>query len=403
MTYSALYKLQSPTGFLFMINGLLNFPVWGIAIFTLVVTHITVTAVTLYLHRDATHRGLDLHPAVQHFFRFWLWLTTAMQTKEWVAIHRKHHAKCETDEDPHSPQMLGLRKVVLEGAELYRAEAKNAETLEKYGRGTPDDWLERNIYNRFQILGVSIMLVIDVLLFGALGLTVWAIQMINIPFLAAGVINGIGHYWGYRNFECKDAATNVMPWGIVMGGEELHNNHHAYPSSAKFALRRGEFDIGWFYISLLSVFDLAKVRRIAPEPSLDVERTHLDLDTVKAIIVARLHVLRDYAVQVTLPTVKTEIAQAGRKARALLVREVTLLDETAKHRLHELLEKSDKLRTVHEFRERLQKLWESSTHSNDKLVESFKHWCEEAEKSGIEALENFAQRLRGYRLAPVPA
>jgi len=386
-----------------LLNGFLNAPVWAIVLYALAVTHVTVTGVTLYLHRDATHRGLDLHPLVRHFFRFWLWMTTAMNTKEWVAIHRKHHAKCETEEDPHSPQVLGLKKVLLEGAELYRAEANNPETLEKFGRGTPEDWIERKVYSRFPILGVSLMLVINVALFGALGLTVWAIQMINIPVLAAGIINGIGHYFGYRNFECKDAATNVMPWGVVMGGEELHNNHHAYPSSAKFALRRGEFDIGWAYIKLLGLFGLAKVRRVAPTPAVNAERNHIDLDTVKAVIVARLHVLRDYTSHVTLPTVRSEIAEAGRKARVLFVREISLLDDKAKLKLNAMLEKNERLRTVHEFRERLQKLWESSTASNEKLVESFKHWCEEAEKSGIESLERFAQRLRGYQLQPMRA
>ena len=386
-----------------MINGLLNAPLWVIAIFTLVVTHVTVAGVTLYLHRDATHRGLDLHPIVRHFFRFWLWMTTAMNTKEWVAIHRKHHAKCETDDDPHSPQVLGLKKVLLEGAELYRAEAKNAETLEKFGRGTPEDWVERKVYSRFPILGVSLMLVIDVALFGALGLTVWAIQMITIPVLAAGVINGIGHYFGYRNFECKDAATNVMPWGMIMGGEELHNNHHAYPSSAKFALRKGEFDIGWVYIKLLGALGLAKVRRVAPMPAVDEERNHIDLETVKAVIMARLHVLRDYASHVTIPTMKLELSEAGNKVRKLLVREDSLLDDTARQNLNLLLEKNERLKVVHEFRMRLQKLWESSTLSNEKLVESFRHWCEEAEKSGVEALERFAQRLRGYHLQPMPA
>ncbi|HEX7028965.1 MAG TPA: fatty acid desaturase [Gammaproteobacteria bacterium] len=386
-----------------LLNGFLNAPVWAIVLYTVIVTHVTVTAVTLYLHRDATHRGLDLHPAVRHFFRFWLWMTTAMLTKDWVAVHRKHHAKCETDDDPHSPQILGLKKVLLEGAELYRNEANDPETLEKFGRGTPDDWIERNVYSKFPILGVSILMVINIALFGALGLTVWAIQMITIPVLAAGVINGIGHYFGYRNFECKDAATNVMPWGVIMGGEELHNNHHAYPSSAKFALRRGEFDIGWLYIKVLSALGLAKVRRVAPTPSVDAERGHLDLETVKAIIVARLHVLRDYASHVTLPTLKIEMAGTGDKVRKLFVRETSLLDDSAKQRLNLLLEKNERLKVVHEFRERLQKLWESSTLSNEKLVESFRHWCEEAEKSGVEALERFAQRLRGYQLQAMPA
>lgn len=384
--------------------GLLNLPWWGYILVTLGMVHITVTAVTLYLHRDQTHRGLDLHPAVQHFFRFWLWLTTAMKTKEWVAIHRKHHAHCETENDPHSPQILGLRKVLLEGAELYKAEAKNPETLEKYGRGTPEDWIERNLYSRFEILGVSILLVIDVVLMGAPGLTVWAIQMMAIPFLAAGIINGVGHFWGYRNFECKDAATNVMPWGVLMGGEELHNNHHAFPSSAKFALRPWEFDIGWVYIKGLEKFGLAKVRRVAPTPVLDAERRHVDLDAVKAIIVNRLHVLRDYTGHVMLPVLRNEMHAVGgavkRGTRKLLVREHSLLDEKARRHLSELLNRNHTLQTVYEFRLRLQKLWESSTASNERLVQNVKDWCAQAEATGIEALQNFAARLRTYSLQP---
>jgi fatty-acid desaturase len=386
-----------------MLNGLLNLPLWGVVVYTLLLAHVTVIGVTLYLHRDATHRGLDLHPVVRHFFRFWLWMTTAMNTKEWVAIHRKHHAKCETDEDPHSPVKMGLRKVLLEGAELYRTEANNAETLEKYGRGTPDDWVERTIYSRFPILGVSLMLFIDVMLLGALGLTVWALQMITIPVLAAGVINGLGHHTGYRNFECKDAARNVMPWGVIMGGEELHNNHHAFPSSAKFALRKYEFDIGWLYIRMLSAMGLASVRRVAPQPAREVVPGNLELDNVKAIIMARLYVLRDYANHVTLPELKAEMHAAGEKlcgkVRRVFVREPQLLDAESHHQLNLLLEKSERLAVVHEFRERLQRLWESSTASNDRLVQQFKEWVHEAEASGIESLQEFAQRLKGYRLA----
>lgn len=386
-----------------MLNGFLNLPVWGIIVITLVMAHVTVMAVTLYLHRDATHRGLDLHPAVRHFMRFWLWMTTAMQTKEWVAIHRKHHAKCETDEDPHSPVNKGLKKVLLEGAELYKIEAANPETLEKYGRGTPDDWVERNVYSRFPILGVSLMLFIDVALFGALGLTVWAAQMVTIPVLAAGVINGLGHHTGYRNFECKDAATNVLPWGVIMGGEELHNNHHAFPSSAKFAQRKYEFDIGWVYIQALSALGLAKVRRVAPTPVKNTLPGNLELDNVKSIILARLHVLREFTRNVTLPELKAEMHAAGDKLRGnvrkLFVREPSLLDERAHQQLNLVLQKNERLKTVHEFRMRLQRLWESSTASNDKLVQQFKEWVHEAETSGIESLQDFAQRLKGYRLA----
>ncbi|MDX1444087.1 MAG: fatty acid desaturase [Gammaproteobacteria bacterium] len=386
-----------------MLNGFLDLPLWGLAIVTLVMAHFTVMAVTLYLHRDATHRGLDLHPAVRHVMRFWLWMTTAMNTKEWVAIHRKHHARCETDDDPHSPVRKGLKKVLLEGAELYREEAANQETLEKYGRGTPEDWIERKVYSRFPILGVSLMLFIDVALFGALGLTVWAIQMITIPVLAAGVINGLGHHTGYRNFECKDAATNVLPWGVIMGGEELHNNHHAFPSSAKFALRKYEFDIGWVYIKALSALGLANVRRVAPTPAKNALPGNLDLDNVKAIILARLHVLRDYTRHVTLPELKAEMHAAGDKLRGnirkLFVREPSLLDEESHQHLNLVLEKNERLKTVHEFRLRLQRVWESSTASNEKLVQQFKDWVREAEASGIESLQAFAERLKGYRLA----
>lgn len=384
-----------------MIFGVLDLPLWGYVVLTAAFVHITVTAVTLYLHRDQTHRGVDLHPVVRHFFRFWLWLTTAMVTREWVAVHRKHHAKCETEEDPHSPQVMGLRKVLLQGAELYRAEADNPETVEKYGRGAPDDWIERNLYSRYRILGVSLMFFIDLVLLGAPGLTVWAIQMVAIPVLAAGVINGIGHYFGYRNFECKDAATNVVPWGLIMGGEELHNNHHAFPSSAKFALRPWEFDIGWFYLRVMRVLRLADIRRVAPKPSIG-ERQVPDLETVRAVVINRLHVLRDFSRQVIHPVLKDEIA-AGRdrwlaKARCLLVREHTLLDEHSRKRLHEVLDMSQTLATVYEARQRLQALWEGAAQSNERLLAEFRAWCAEAEASGVHALQEFARRLQGYSM-----
>ncbi|HWP94882.1 MAG TPA: fatty acid desaturase [Gammaproteobacteria bacterium] len=389
-----------------MIFGLLDLPWWGYIVVTLALCHVTVMAVTLYLHRDQTHRGLDLHPLVRHFFRFWLWLTTGIVTKEWVAIHRKHHAKCETAEDPHSPQILGLRKVLFQGAELYRAEAKNPETLDKYGRGTPDDWFERRLYTPHSLLGVAIMLVVDAVLFGAPGITIWAIQMMTIPFLAAGVINGVGHYWGYRNFECKDAATNVMPWGVIMGGEELHNNHHAFPSSAKFALYRWEFDIGWVYIRALERLGLATVRRVAPVPSIGRERPHMDLEAVRAVLVNRFHVLRDYTRSVLLPAWRAEARTAGdrllARARRLLVRDESLLDAAERARLGAVLARSDRLRTLYEFRRRLQALWESSTASNEELVARFREWCRHAELSGYETLGAFARRLKGYSLAPAP-
>ncbi|MGD8574285.1 MAG: fatty acid desaturase [Gammaproteobacteria bacterium] len=383
--------------------GLLDLPLWGYFLLTAVMVHVTVMGVTLYLHRDQTHRGLDLHPAIRNFFRLWLWMSTGMITKEWVAVHRKHHARCETEEDPHSPVVLGLRKVLLEGAELYRAEADNPETLEKYGRGTPDDWIERNIYERYTRLGVALMLVIDVVLLGLPGLTVWAVQMVAIPVLAAGVINGLGHAIGYRNFECRDAATNVLPWGVLMGGEELHNNHHAFPSSAKFNLRPWEFDIGWVYISVLSKLGLAKIRRVAPTPVIASERSHIDLETVRALVINRLHVLRDYSRHVMTPVFKQELRASGNRmlarARALLHREPRLLDEHAQNRLEQALAESQQLRTVYEFRQRLQALWETTAQNNERLVQQVKEWCVQAEQTGIHALEEFAQRVRKYSMA----
>jgi stearoyl-CoA desaturase (delta-9 desaturase) len=390
----------------FLAAGALSLPWWGIVLAALAMIFMTTLSVTLYLHRDQTHRGLDLHPLVSHPMRLWLWMTTGINTREWVAVHRKHHARCETEEDPHSPVVLGLKRVLLEGAELYQAEAKNPETVEKYGRGAPNDWIERKLYSRFGFVGIGSMLVIDILLFGAIGVTVWAAQMAAMPVMSAGVINGIGHYWGYRNFECKDAATNISPWGIWFGGEELHNNHHAYPSSAKFALRRGEFDVGWAVIRALERVGLAKVRRVAPVPA-HVEREHLDLEGVRAIIVARLHVLRDYTRTVTLPTLRAEWDGAPwrmwRRAKAALTRETMLLDDAARAHLDELIERSDMLKTVHAFRVRLTQLWESSSASNEKLVADFREWIHEAEQSGIDALEKFANRLRGYHVAPATA
>ncbi|HEX5864799.1 MAG TPA: fatty acid desaturase, partial [Casimicrobiaceae bacterium] len=279
----------------FVSQGLLPLPWWGYVVLTLALTHVTIAAVTIFLHRSQAHRGLDLHPVVSHFFRFWLWMTTGMITKEWVAIHRKHHARVETADDPHSPQTRGIRKVLLEGAELYRAESNNTETLEKYGAGTPDDWVERNVYSRFTWEGVGLMLMVDLVLCGPIGLTIWAVQMAWIPITAAGIVNGLGHYWGYRNFSSEDASRNVVPWGILIGGEELHNNHHAYGTSAKLSSRWFEFDLGWTYIRCLEALGLAKVRKIAPRIKFDREKLHVDLETLQSVITHRYAVLTSYA------------------------------------------------------------------------------------------------------------
>jgi stearoyl-CoA desaturase (delta-9 desaturase) len=385
--------------------GVLGLGFWGYVLATFLMVQLTIAGVTLYLHRDQTHRAVDLHPAVRHFFRLWLWMTTGQGTCEWVAVHRKHHARCETADDPHSPQIVGLRKVLFEGAELYRAETARPETLEKYGRGTPDDWLERNVYRRFSYTGVVLLAILDLVLFGVPAITIFAVQMMSIPFLAAGIINGVGHHTGYRNYECDDASRNVVPWGIFLGGEELHNNHHAFPSSARFSMRAWEFDIGWLFLKVLSFLGLAKVRRVAPRPVVAAERP-IDLATLRAIIVNRMHVLQEYTSKVTLPVFDNELTRPAcarfrgmlGSARRALVRRPSLLDEGAREKLAELLESSSALRTVHEFRERLSSLWEGAHVSNEGLIAQLKDWCSQAEASGIKSLQEFAARLRCYQL-----
>ena len=386
-------------------NGVLGFSVWGFIAVALVMTHITIVAVTVYLHRHQAHRALELHPIPSHFFRFWLWLTTGMVTKAWSAIHRKHHAKCETEEDPHSPQVLGIKKVFWEGSELYRKEAKNQETLNKYGHGSPDDWIERNIYTRHSRYGIVLMLIVDILLFGAAGISIWAVQMIWIPITAAGIINGVGHYWGYRNYEPEDASTNVSPWGILIGGEELHNNHHAFPGSAKLSSKPWEFDIGWFYIRVLEIMGLARVKKVAPEPVIMPGKQEADLETLRAVIVNRLHVLSHYCRDVIVPVFKDELDKVGspvERAKRLLVRDQSLMDDTAKKRLDSVLERSVALKTVYQHKLSLQKIWQRSNSTQETLLHSLEQWCKEAEATGIKRLQDFALSLRGYALG-VPA
>lgn len=382
--------------------GLVDLNFWGYALVAFLMVQFTFMGVTLYLHRDATHRSLDLHPALRHVFRFWLWMSSGIVTREWVAVHRKHHARCETPDDPHSPVIFGLKKVLLEGAELYQVAARDPEVVEKYGRGTPADWMERNVYLRHRNFGIVLMVLIDLLLFGIPGIIIIAVQMLANPLMAAGVINGLGHYAGYRNFECPDAARNVMPWGFLVAGEELHNNHHAFPSSAKFSIRRWEFDIGWLYIRVFRALGLARVIRIAPAPEIVPARKHIDLETVRAVIVNRMHVLRAYTRTVTLPVFREELREASgnlsRRVKNLLVRESVLLDDVAKSRLREVLARNQALRTVHDFRERLSVLWNGANMSNENLLQHLKEWIAQAEASGIKALQDFAESLRGYAL-----
>jgi len=383
--------------------GLLQLPWWGYVLVTLALTHITIAGVTIYLHRHSAHRALDLHPIVSHFFRFWMWLTTGMVTKEWTAVHRKHHAKVETPEDPHSPKIFGLRKVLLEGSELYRIGAADADTLAKYGHGTPDDWLERNLYSRHAVLGVELMMVIDLVLFGAVGLIVWAVQMAWIPFFAAGVINGVGHHSGYRNFQTEDTSTNIVPWGILIGGEELHNNHHAYGSSARLSNKWYEFDIGWLYIRILESIGLAQVRKVAPRLRIESGKAACDLQTLQAVITHRYDVVARFG-RSLMDTWKSELQ--GLKARGVTVdmamvkrwlqRDAKDLLAHERANLDEALGKSKVLATIYSMRQELSALWARSTASKEQLLQQLEDWCHRAEASGIASLREFSRTLRGY-------
>jgi stearoyl-CoA desaturase (delta-9 desaturase) len=389
--------------FQFLDGGLLDLSLWQLVVATLLLTHVTIAGVTIYLHRAQAHRALDLHPGVSHFFRAWLWLTTGMQTREWVSIHRKHHAKCETAEDPHSPQTRGLNKVLWEGAELYMAESQNAETLAKYSHGTPNDWAERNVYSRFTWHGCGVMLGLDLILFGAAGLAVWGVQMMWIPFLAAGVINGIGHFWGYRNFDAPDASTNIVPWGILIGGEELHNNHHTFPTSAKLSSKWYEFDIGWLYIRLMQSAGLARVLRLAPVPKVAEPKPLVDLDTLQAVVANRYDLLARYARELRrahkaeldrLPVKQRERLSPLR--RWLRKGDVNALPREAREMLAELLVQSRRMKTLVEMRAELAQTWSRSSGSREQMLAHLQDWIARAEASGNQTLQALALRIRSY-------
>ncbi len=388
-------------------NGFLDLSAWQLLAVTLVLTHVTIISVTVYLHRFSAHRALELHPALQHFFRFWLWLTTAQNTREWTAIHRKHHAKCETVDDPHSPVIKGLSVVLRRGAELYAEEASNEDTLRIYGKNCPDDWIERNLYSRHRLLGVGIMAVINLSLFGVLGMTVWAVQMMWIPVWAAGVVNGLGHAVGYRNFECRDAATNLSPWGILIGGEELHNNHHTYPNSAKLSVKPWEFDLGWAWIQLFSFLRLAKVQRVAPIAHRIKGKQQLDMDTAIAILNNRFQIMAQYRKLVIGPLVKQELDKADhsvrhlfRRAKRLLSRETSLLNSQHEQRIAAMLEQSQALKVIYEKRLALQQIWVRTSSNGHDMLAAMKEWVQEAEASGIQSLREFAEQLQSYSLRP---
>ena len=392
-----------------LFQGLLDLPWWGDLIVLAILTQITIAGVTLYLHRCQAHRALDLHPALCHFFRLWMWLTTGMITKEWAAIHRKHHAKCETAEDPHSPQVYGIGRVLFGGVFLYVRESHHPETMQRYGHGTPEDWLERTIYTPWHKLGIVLMAAADIALFGVVpGALMFGVQMAWIPFWAAGVINGIGHYWGYRRFHTQDASTNIVPVALWIGGEELHNNHHAFPTSAKFSVQWYEFDLGWLYIRLLSALGLAARKKLLPKVRLDPAKAEVDLQTLQAIATNRYEVLARYAKSMKLAW-DEEVAKlrdrqlladnATARRLRLWVTRGTARTRSELEAVARALETSPRLATWYEMREELARTWERSTLSTEQLVQQLRDWCDRAEASGIEALAEFSQRLRRYAAA----
>ncbi|WP_420008378.1 acyl-CoA desaturase [Xanthomonas sacchari] len=391
----------------FLGNGLLGVGWWGMLAVLLLFTQLTIFAVTLYLHRSQAHRGVDFHPLLAHFFRFWTWFTTSMITKEWVAIHRKHHAKVETEEDPHSPQTKGIARVFWRGVELYREARTQRGDIEQYGKGAPDDWIERHLYTPYANLGPVALFVVNFALFGLPGVALWALQMAWIPFWAAGVINGLGHWWGYRNFESADTSTNLTPWALWIGGEELHNNHHAFPSSARFSMRRWELDIGWIAIRALAALRLAKILRVAPTLDVRPNIAVPDADTLRALLSHRFQAMTDYQRNVFTPALKEEAAQAGAKLRKLLPRRLRkgLVDDgrwlkpDAREQLQRWVAQRPRMRTLVEHRARLAALLEARTHDASERLKHLQAWCHDAEASGIAALQAYAARLKGYALA----
>ncbi len=414
-----MFDLQSPlfdAAVQWLAVGLTDATWWQVLLYTLLTTHITIAAVTIYLHRNQAHRALDLHPAVAHFFRLWLWIGTGMITREWVSIHRKHHAKCETEEDPHSPQTRGIKTVLLRGAELYRAEAANADTVARYSHGTPNDWVERHVYSRFTWQGVGLMLVVNLALFGAIGAAVWAVQMLWIPITAAGVINGIGHYWGYRNFEAPDSSTNISPWGLIIGGEELHNNHHTYPTSAKFSVKPYEFDVGWVYISVMQRLGLAQVRKVPPKMQAGaVVKPAADHETLEALIANRYELMARYARDMRqackdeIATLKQRAQQGKARtsdlgdasalqvARRWLPRDADRVPAFARDALARARHSYPSLDKMVQMREELRQMWLNTGRSREQLAADLKDWCLRAEASGVEALRQFSLTLRAAR------
>jgi stearoyl-CoA desaturase (Delta-9 desaturase) len=388
-----------------LIYGLVRMPWWGYALVVYGGIQIMFLGITLFLHREQSHGALELHPILRHFFRFYLWFCSGTVTKEWVAVHRRHHAYSDQVGDPHSPVVFGLKKVVLEGYELYVEGARNKEILTNYGKGTPDDWIERNLYSRFPKLGIVLFCVTHVALFGIFSIIMVAIQLVAQPFFAAGIINGVGHHFGYRSYEMASTATNIIPWGLFIAGEELHNNHHAFPWSARFSLQKWEFDMGWLFITVFRAVGLCKVKRVAPRPHF-AKKAEVDTDTIQALFTNRMHVLRDYGRRVVKPVAR-EVARRERDSAEavtpswvskLLIRHPATLSEASHRSLKDLMTRHKELQAIQEFRERLMQLWNDANHA--RAVQQLKEWCAQAEASGIRALREFANSLPAYVRAP---
>lgn len=384
-----------------MLYGVLNLSFWTYVLVTLILGQLTLAATTLYLHRCQAHRAISLHPLVSHFFRLWLWLTTGMVTAQWVAVHRKHHARVDEKGDPHSPVVFGLKKILLYGAELYREAAADKDLVEKYGHGTPDDWVERNIYSRHPSKGILFLFFIYLVLFGLPGISIWALQMLWIPVHAAGIINGLGHYLGYRNFESTDASRNILPWGLWIGGEELHNNHHAFASSAKFSIHWWEIDIGWIYICCLRFFKLARVKKLPPKLAFKEGKTGIDIETVKALIHNRMQVMVYFYKNVAKPVLKMEKQTSARRkllqgAGRLFRLQESMLSSKSRQKLHQILANNSQLSLVYQYKQALQNVWLKTAATQKELVEALQVWCKQAESSGLEVLELFVKQVKTY-------
>ena len=393
--------------------GVVGLSVWAPIVFALVTTQITIVAITVYLHRHSAHRALELHPVLKHFFRFWLWISTGMSTREWTAVHRRHHARTETSDDPHSPIIEGLGEIVFKGVKYYR-QGITDETLRIYGKGTPDDWLEHNVYEKREFLGIGSLAVVDLLLFGVAGILVWAVQMVWTPFWAAGVINGIGHAWGYRNFETPDHAKNIVPWAFFIGGEELHNNHHTYPNSPKLSVKRWEFDIGWMWIRLFESMGLAKPNRVGPVVVKDLSKSEIDLDSVVGLMNDRFNVMAKFGKKVVAPMVRAQyhanIANQSRallrRAKALICRDENVISDSDLKHLDELKVQFPNLEIVHSLRVRLSEVWKKRTASKAELHEAVRDWCQLAEDKlreigYLKELQTFMNEFKYYSIPKV--